>query len=56
MKHGVKEFKIFEEKESHVIKLTDGAETMKDHYYPISPAVQEITYRELDTMLNLKFI
>lgn len=29
---------------------------MKDRYYPISPAVQEIVYREIDMMLDLKVI
>lgn len=29
---------------------------MKDRYYPISPAVQEIVYNEIDKMLDLNVI
>ena len=59
----IKEFDTFEEKglgmtnlEKHSIKLIDGAEPVKDRYYPISPAIQEITYKEIDTMLELNVI
>lgn len=59
----VKEFDTFEEKglgcttlEKHTIKLIEGAVPVKDRYYPISPAVQEITFNEIDNMLKLKVI
>ncbi|KAI8119245.1 Transposon Tf2-6 polyprotein [Lucilia cuprina] len=59
----VKLFDTFEEKglgltsmEEHSIKLVEGAVPVKDRYYPISPAVQEITYAEIDNMLRLKVI
>lgn len=42
--------------EKHTIKLVEGAEPVKDRYYPISPAVQEIVYKEIDSMLELKVI
>lgn len=59
----VKSFYSFEERglghtslEKHSIKLVDGAVPVKDRYYPISPAVQEIVYKEVDTMLELNVI
>lgn len=59
----IKEFDTFEEKglgmtnlEKHSIKLIEGAEPVKDRYYPISPAIQEIAYKEIDTMLELNVI
>lgn len=42
--------------EKHNIKLVDGAVPVKDRHYPMSPAVQEITYSEVDKMLELKVI
>lgn len=59
----VKNFPAFEEKclgkttlENHVIKLIEGAVPIKDKHYPISPAMQEIVYSEIDKMLELKVI
>lgn len=59
----VKKFPSFEEKglgcttlEKHVIKLVEGAVPVKDKHYPLSPAVQEIVYQEIDNMLALKVI
>lgn len=34
--------------EVRTIKLTEGANPVKDRHYPISPAVQEIVYAEID--------
>lgn len=42
--------------EKHSIKLIEGAEPVKDRYYPISPAVQEIVYNEINQMLKLNVI
>lgn len=59
----IKEFYTFEEKglgrtelEKHSIKLIEGAVPVKDRHYPISPAVQEIMYKEIDNMLQLGVI
>lgn len=59
----VKKFKTFEENglgctslEKHSIKLVEGAEPVKDRHYPMSPAVQAITYQEVDNMLALNVI
>lgn len=59
----IRKFDTFEENglgrtslEKHVIKLVDGAEPIKDRHYPISPAIQEITYKEIDKMLELNVI
>ena len=57
------EFNSFEEHglgrtslEIHTIQLVEGAQPVKDRHYPISPAVQEIVYNEVDNMLNLGVI
>lgn len=42
--------------EKHTIKLIEGAEPVKDRHYPMSPAVQAITYQEVDNMLALNVI
>lgn len=59
----IDQFDTFEQKglgrtqlEKHTIKLIEGAEPVKDRYYPISPAVQKITYEEIDNMLRLNVI
>lgn len=59
----VKCFDSFEENglgctslKKHSIKLVDGAVPVRDKYCPISPAVQEIVYKEIDLMLELKVI
>lgn len=59
----IKLFPTFEEKglgctklEKHAIKLVEGANPVKDKHYPLSPAVQEIVYHEIDNMLALKVI
>lgn len=51
----IKCFDSFEEKclgftslEKHSIKLIDGTVPVKDRHYPISAAVQEIVYKEID--------
>lgn len=40
----------------HTIELFDGASPVKDRYYPVSPAVQESIYAEVDEMLKLGVI
>lgn len=59
----VSKFYTFEEKglgctslEKHAIKLIEGANPVKDKHYPLSPAVQDIVYKEIDNMLALKVI
>lgn len=59
----IKKFPSFEERglgctklEKHEIKLVEGANPVKDKHYPISPAVQDIVYKEIDNMLKLKVI
>lgn len=42
--------------EKHAIKLVGNANPVKDRHYPLSPAVQEIVYNEIDKMLALKVI
>lgn len=42
--------------EKHSIKLIEGAEPFKDRHYPMSPAVQELVYGEIDKMLALRVI
>ena len=42
--------------ETHKIELIEGAVPVKDRHYPISPAVQEIVFKEVDDMLNLDVI
>ena len=42
--------------EMHTIQLVEGAQPVKDKHYPISPAVQEIVYKEIDQMLELGVI
>lgn len=63
LKRVVSKFPTFEEKglgltsfETHTIKLLEGAMPIKDKYYPISPAMQEIVYAEIDKMLELNVI
>lgn len=63
LKRVVSKFPTFEEKdlgltsfETHTIKLLEGAMPIKDKYYPISPAMQEIVYAEIDKMLELNEI
>ena len=58
-----KQFKSFEVHglgrtplEMHTIQLIEGAQPVKDRHYPISPAVQEIVYKEVDQMLELGVI
>lgn len=59
----VRKFPSFEEKglgctplEKHEIRLIEGAVPVKDKHYPLSPAVQEIVYKEIDNMLALNVI
>lgn len=59
----VKLFPTFEEKglgcttlEKHAIKLREGATPIKEKHYPLSPAVQDIVYKEIDNMLALNVI
>lgn len=42
--------------ETHKIELVDGATAVKDRHYPVSPAVQELIYAEVDEMLRLGVI
>ena len=42
--------------ETHKIELIEGAVPVKDRHYPISPAVQEIVFKEIDEMLKLDVI
>ena len=58
-----KQFKTFEvhglgrtHLELHTIQLIEGAQPVKDRHYPISPAVQDIVYHEVDQMLELGVI
>ena len=37
----------------HSIQLIKGAEPVKERFYPISPAVQELLFTEVDNMLQL---
>ena len=57
------QFKSFEDHglgkthvETHIIQLKEGTQPVKDRHYPISPAVQEIVYKEVDQMLELGVI
>lgn len=56
----VQNFPVFKERdlgctkiEKHSIKLIEGATPAKNRHYPLSPAVQEIVYEEVDNMLAL---
>lgn len=56
-------FKTFEKNglgktnlELHQIQLIEGAEPIKERQYPVSPAVQELMYKEIDEMLMLNVI
>lgn len=56
-------FKTFEkdglgktEWEMHQIELVEGTTPVKDRHYPVSPAVQELMYAEVDKMLDLGVI
>ncbi|KAH8346017.1 hypothetical protein KR059_000862, partial [Drosophila kikkawai] len=58
-----KEFLAFEDVglgrtsvEKHRIQLVEGAEPFKDRHYPLSPAMQEIVWAEVDKMLELGVI
>lgn len=42
--------------EKHTIQLKEGTNPIKDKHYPISPAIQEIVYGEIDKMLELNVI
>lgn len=42
--------------EKHTIKLVEGTNPIKDRHYPISPAMQDIVYREIYNMLKLNVI
>lgn len=42
--------------EKHTITLVEGAVPIKERHFPISPAVQEIVYAEIDNMLKLGVI
>ncbi|KNC30731.1 Retrovirus-related Pol polyprotein from transposon 297 [Lucilia cuprina] len=42
--------------EIHTIELIEGTVPIKDRYYPVSPAVQELMYAEVDEMLKLGVI
>nr|XP_041631159.1 uncharacterized protein LOC121502206 [Drosophila kikkawai] len=42
--------------EKHRIQLMEGAEPFKDRHYPLSPAMQEIVWAEVDKMLKLGVI
>lgn len=42
--------------EEHKIDLIEGSTPIKDRYYPVSPAVQELMYAEIDEMLRLGVI
>lgn len=44
------------EVETHKIELIEGATPVKDRHYPVSPAVQELIYAEVDQMLKLGVI
>ena len=59
----IKQFATFESNglgrthlETHKIELIEGAVPVKDRHYPISPAVQEIVFKEIDEMLGLDVI
>lgn len=63
LNQAIEEFDTFEKMglgrtklEKHVIKLVEGAVPFKDRHYPMSPAVQQITYEEIDKMLKLNVI
>ncbi|KAH8241713.1 hypothetical protein KR032_004501, partial [Drosophila birchii] len=58
-----KEFLAFEDVglgktsvERHRIQLVEGAEPFKDRHYPLSPAMQEVVWAEVDKMLELGVI
>ncbi|KAH8288942.1 hypothetical protein KR018_000365, partial [Drosophila ironensis] len=40
----------------HSIELVAGAVPVKDRHYPVSPAVQDLVYKEVDEMLRLGVI
>lgn len=40
----------------HEIILIEGSKAQKQRYYPLSPAVQENMYKEIDRMLDLNVI
>lgn len=42
--------------EQHKIELIEGAQPVKERNYPISPAVQQLIYSEIDEMLRLGVI
>lgn len=42
--------------EKHTNQLNEGTNPIKDKHYPISPAIQEIVYGEIDKMLELNVI
>lgn len=42
--------------EKHQIDLIEGTMPVKERYYPVSPAVQELIYAEIDEMLRLGVI
>lgn len=51
-KHGLGKTNL----EQHKIELIEGATHVKDRHYPVSPAVQELIYTEVDQMLKLGVI
>ncbi|XP_041451796.1 uncharacterized protein K02A2.6-like [Drosophila obscura] len=50
--HGLGRTKI----ENHEIRLVEGAVPVKERFYPVSPAVQELLFAEVDEMLRLGVI
>lgn len=42
--------------EKHKIDLIEGAQPVKERYYPVSPAVQNLIYTEVDEMIRLGVI
>ena len=42
--------------ERHTIELVEGAEPIKERYYPVSPAIQDLIFAEVDEMLRLGVI
>ncbi|KAH8367496.1 hypothetical protein KR084_005244, partial [Drosophila pseudotakahashii] len=44
------------EKMKHAIELVPGATPVKDRHYPVSPAVQQLIYQEINAMLRLGVI
>lgn len=51
-KHGLRRTTL----ETHKIELIEGATSVKDRHYPVSPAVQELIFNEIDQMLKLGVI